>query len=456
MTPTKDSAVGVCPEPAAWRVFLRPLPEHIGNGAGSLVRPIIGGLQMLTYFYIALGGAIGSVARAWTTNVMTRALGPHFPWGTILINVVGSFIIGVFGALTATDGRFTAHPDARAFVMVGICGGYTTFSSFSLQTLDLIRDGKPGAAFANIALSVILCLLSVTAGYASATVLNEAGQAKTRALKGRTMGGVVVAVMDRPETVGTMLSSAAALLAIGGGGHIEALAARTPPRAELMVADQIVTPAEEERLRAAEAAWASEVKAMVERWEAQAKPKSVSINLIDVEGDVAHLVAQHGRRSDEVVVTGSARQSGRSRDALHAAIFDTSRAVLIAPPNSTGAFGKVVAIAWKDDIRAPKAVFAAMPILAKAESVHVLQADVSGGDLGIPPILEEHGVLAFVHAVPGHEGPVGERLLKFAHELGASLIVMGAYAHGEWREALLGGVTRYMLDHADLPVLMRH
>ena len=73
----------------------------------------------------------------------------------------------------------------------------------------------------------------------------------------------------------------------------------------------------------------------------------------------------------------------------------------------------------------------------------------------IPPILEKHGIPAEVHAVDGH-GPVGEQLLQKAHELGADLIVMGAYAHGEWREALLGGVTRYMLDHADLPLLMRH
>jgi len=74
----------------------------------------------------------------------------------------------------------------------------------------------------------------------------------------------------------------------------------------------------------------------------------------------------------------------------------------------------------------------------------------------VPPILEEHGISAIAHAVPEHDGPVGAQLLKLAHELGADLLVMGAYAHGEWREALLGGVTRYVLDHADLPVFMRH
>ncbi len=153
---------------------------------------------MLTYFYIALGGAIGSVARAWTTNVMVRIVGANFPWGTILINIVGSFIIGFFGAITASDSRFQVHADARAFVMAGICGGYTTFSSFSLQTLDLLRDGKPGAAFANIGLSLILSLLAVTAGYAGATAVNDmleqTSAYKAEPEQGRVMGEVVLAV----------------------------------------------------------------------------------------------------------------------------------------------------------------------------------------------------------------------------------------------------------------------
>ncbi len=192
---------------------------------------------MLTYFYIALGGALGSVARAWTTNAMVRIVGPHFPWGTILINVTGSFIIGFFGALTASDSRFPVHADARAFVMIGICGGYTTFSSFSLQTLDLLRDGKPGAAVANVAISLILCLLAVTAGYTTAMSVNGA-PARTASYKSKTMGEVVLAILDRPEAVSSVLSSAARLLQYGRGGRIEALAVRTPPVAELMVADQ--------------------------------------------------------------------------------------------------------------------------------------------------------------------------------------------------------------------------
>ena len=408
---------------------------------------------MLTYFYVAIGGALGSVARAWMANAAVRVMGPHFPWGTILINVLGSFVIGFFGALTTSDGRFTAHPDARAFVMVGICGGFTTFSSFSLQTLDLAREGKLAEAFANVALSVILCLLAVTAGFAGAEAINKATPQPQRA-KEAAMGGVVLAVLDRPETVTPVLSSAARLLSVGGGGTILALAVRTPPVAELMFPDQALTHAEEARLRAAEEAWERGVKAMAGRWEASAIRRSIAFRFIGVEGDIAHLVAEHGRRSDAAVVASGAREPGKARDALHAAIFDTSRAVLIAPPQSTGEFGRVIAVAWKDDLRAPKAVLAAMPLLAKAGTVHVLRAKVSQAVM--PAILEEHGINAQVHVVPDHDGPVGAQLLKFAHQLGADFLVMGAYAHGEWREALLGGVTRYMLDHADLPVLMRH
>jgi protein CrcB len=408
---------------------------------------------MLTYLYIALGGAIGSVARAWTANVAVRMFGPHFPWGTIFINVTGSFIIGFFGALTTSDGRFTAHPDARAFVMIGICGGFTTFSSFSLQTLDLVRDGKPSAALANIALSLILCLFAVTAGYASAGAVNR-GAPQAEALGVTANGGVILAVLDQPGNAASVLSNAARLLSFWGGKPtLEALAVRTPPVAELMAPDQAMTHAREAGFRASEGAWAADVRSMTRRWEEQARPKAGAVKFIETEGDIAHLVGELGRISSAVVL-GGAREPGRTRDALHAALFDTSRPVLITPPGSRGEFGRVVAVAWKDDARAPRAVLDALPILAKADSVHVLRARVY--EASVPALFPEHGIRAQAHAVPDHDGPVGAQLLKLAHELGADLLVMGAYAHGEWRGALLGGVTRYVLDHASLPVLMRH
>jgi fluoride exporter len=125
---------------------------------------------VITYLWVALGGALGSVARYWMTNAVAALTGPRFPWGTIAINVVGSFIIGFVAFLTTPIGRVSISFDVRAFILVGICGGYTTFSAFSLQTLELMRAGHWLEAGGNILLSVVACVLAVWAGYALGTL----------------------------------------------------------------------------------------------------------------------------------------------------------------------------------------------------------------------------------------------------------------------------------------------
>jgi CrcB protein len=125
-----------------------------------------------TYLWIALGGALGSVGRYACSSFIATWFGEAFPWGTLIINVLGSFVIGFFGALTGPDGRLLVPGDMRQFVMVGVCGGYTTFSSFSLQTLTLAQDGEFLRAGLNVGASVVLCLLSVWLGYAAAAALN--------------------------------------------------------------------------------------------------------------------------------------------------------------------------------------------------------------------------------------------------------------------------------------------
>ena len=118
---------------------------------------------MLTYLWIAIGGALGSVARFWCNGLVSEKLGATFPWGTLMVNVVGSFIIGVIGAVASPEGRL--NPQSRAFAtqffMIGICGGYTTFSSFSLQTLNLLREREWLYAGGNVLLSVVLCTMAV-------------------------------------------------------------------------------------------------------------------------------------------------------------------------------------------------------------------------------------------------------------------------------------------------------
>lgn len=127
---------------------------------------------MLSYIWVGLGGAVGSIARFWASGVVARHFGETFPWGTLIVNVTGSFIIGFFATATGPDGRWLAAPSTRQFVMLGICGGYTTFSSFSLQTLNLARDGEYFRAGANSALSFILCLVGVWFGHALAASLS--------------------------------------------------------------------------------------------------------------------------------------------------------------------------------------------------------------------------------------------------------------------------------------------
>ncbi|HJR68555.1 MAG TPA: fluoride efflux transporter CrcB [Gammaproteobacteria bacterium] len=127
----------------------------------------------MVYLWVAVGGALGSVARYACSGLAVRWLGGGFPWGTLFVNIAGSFVIGVLAALVTADGRPALGPDARAFFIVGILGGFTTFSSFSLETLNLARSGALGAAAANAGLSLVSCLAAVWLGFAAGAWFNR-------------------------------------------------------------------------------------------------------------------------------------------------------------------------------------------------------------------------------------------------------------------------------------------
>jgi len=153
-----------------------------------IMRPPFGGLfharrrmskgarmNLGTCVFVMIGGALGSLGR-YLISAAALPIGQSFPWGTIAINILGSFVIGFFGTLTLAHGRFPVSENVRLFVMVGMCGGFTTFSAFSLETLDLLRSGWTLRATANVLASVVLCVSAVALGHLIGARLNGGAQ----------------------------------------------------------------------------------------------------------------------------------------------------------------------------------------------------------------------------------------------------------------------------------------
>jgi CrcB protein len=131
--------------------------------------------KAMAYLAVGVGSALGGMGRFWISSVIGQRYGDAFPWGTILVNVTGSLAIGVLAALAGTEDRSPTKlsPFAAQFFMAGVCGGYTTFSAFSLQTLKLIQAGCWPQAGANVALSVAACAVAVWIGYVLGQAFNR-------------------------------------------------------------------------------------------------------------------------------------------------------------------------------------------------------------------------------------------------------------------------------------------
>lgn len=126
----------------------------------------------MSYLWVALGSALGGVGRYAFSGLGTRWFGEAFPWGTLFINVFGSLVIGILAAIIPAESRLFAD-NSRDFLMIGVCGGFTTFSAYSLQTLNLARDGNVTAAVGYTLASVVLCLAAVAVGYFGAAALTR-------------------------------------------------------------------------------------------------------------------------------------------------------------------------------------------------------------------------------------------------------------------------------------------
>lgn len=125
----------------------------------------------MLYAWVAAGSIVGGLTRYLVGLALDT--GPGFPWATLFINATGSLIIGFYATLTGPDGRMLARPEHRQFVMTGFCGGYTTFSTFSLETFRLVHGGMKNTALGYIAASIICWLVSVWLGHMIASRLNR-------------------------------------------------------------------------------------------------------------------------------------------------------------------------------------------------------------------------------------------------------------------------------------------
>jgi nucleotide-binding universal stress UspA family protein len=180
--------------------------------------------------------------------------------------------------------------------------------------------------------------------------------------------------------------------------------------------------------------------------------------LNDIEAVVTDAFARHGPAADFVVIERPLRRyRGAAWQAMLAALLETDRPVLVVPPNLDPQFGRRIAVAWRGDDRTIRAVLAAMRCLGDVAQLFVPAGQREGADPPqTPQIIVEHRVAADLLVLPIVGQGFGETLPGNAHELGADMIVMRAYAHDPVRRLVLGGLTRYMPTNCDLPLLMRH
>ena len=406
---------------------------------------------MLAYLWVALGSALGGVARFGLGLLAGRLWGDSFPWGTIGINILGSFIIGFFGALTTPEGPIPASQSLRIFVMVGICGGFTTFSSFSLQTVSLARDGSWLGAMANVLLSVTLCLLAVTLGHYSAARI---GVLHTEAA---AMSHTILAILDRPQTAHPVLAAAAFAAQRMGSARIEALHLRHDALEGFMPTEEVMTRQREQEIAGAAARKSDDMRALFDAWRRQ----SGMGDWREVVGEATRIVAAEAAGADLVVIGQAAdHDRGGGGQALRVALFEAKRATLLVPETMTRSLGRNVAIAWKPGVSIERAIRAAMPLLRRAEQVAILVETEGGGaeaeTSGLLQRLQQADVQTSVLRFQARGRTIGDALIDEANRAGADLLVMGAYSHGRLTALILGGATREVLASANLPVFLHH
>ncbi|WP_367159963.1 fluoride efflux transporter CrcB [Kozakia baliensis] len=336
---------------------------------------------MPTYLLIAIGGACGSILRAWLSSSLPAITGSALPWPTIIINIVGSFVIGYVGMLTASDSRFAASPEIRAFILVGICGGFTTFSSFSQQTVDLLRDGRGVAAFINVALSVMLCLLSTFAGYAAATATRG-----SRLASNNNAPHIVVALHDPAQTPGTLETVRS--LVQHHNDDVTLLAIDGPELGDVEPFDTVLSPARRAALIAQRSQWHGEISQELNAWVSQKNGTSKK-RWIDVRGDGLASVLEYSRNAKLMTFEHADLTQPAARGRLRAALHRAHCPILLLPEHYHGPIGFRAALAAENEERLHALLIQSTPWLAEPDQVFAIHlGPLPLGDVRMPQIVE--------------------------------------------------------------------
>jgi nucleotide-binding universal stress UspA family protein len=239
--------------------------------------------------------------------------------------------------------------------------------------------------------------------------------------------------------------------------RVDILMVRRPPIALIVPTDEVLGPEQFALLREQEAERAVELRQVFDSWAASGGAADLNCHWVEVENLPAEEVARRSNKADLILV---GQPSSKSGDVVHqtvrAALFHSHRPVLIIPPGPPATFGRRIAIAWKDDGRAAKALIPGLRYFGDAEDIRVIAGYRDKEPTALSEPIAARGVKVQLHTLLIGAEPFGQMLLAKLDEIGADLLIMGAYAHSPLREMLLGGVTRYVLSHAKIPVLMRH
>ena len=273
------------------------------------------------------------------------------------------------------------------------------------------------------------------------------------------MPEVILAVLGRPELARAALDAAQCLATLVGQASVAAIAVDTLPPANPLAAEalmaeigDVAASRELDRKRIAS------LKANYDTWASGVRQAGLAVQWREVEGAANLVVEQTGRRADLVVIARPMEDDDEStRHGFQAALFRTERPILVVPPGPSVPFGRCVAIAWRDDGRAIKAAMPALRFLAGAEQVHLLMGVRTGAaPPSVPAVFQDHRISAHLHVLPIGRAPLGQALLQKVHELGADMLVMGAYAHSPLRESSSAVLPDTCSSTLIVPVLMRH